>query len=649
MHSHIYHTANRALQHPGLSDLCVTSVRSKIGVDRVDQAESGDTNDLSRDADVACQPQPPPPAPLPSPCHFLADVAVMQTPPMTTRTTKTSSSATSSSHADSTDDSHDTHGIHYEDTPRTGGVLPDAAQSVGGVSAMTDSSKNYVPIVELTLDPIPEPGVASGSFGTGTTRKSNPTLTDEERREAARRSPQPQVAQSIGTPYSSHADHADSECDSHDTHGIHYEDTPRIGGVLPDAAKSVGGVSAMTDSSKNYVPIVELTLDPIPEPGVASGSFVTGTTRESNLTLTDDERRGATRKSLEAGLKEASDNNHETASIYFSTGRQQLGENGWAMDEETMLKLCSEDAHSSYINEDLEDMKRLIEDVLSRDLSVEQKFRCYEVKMLSDRAAGFFDETLNLGLEIRRQLGLYTPPNKPASTVAILANYIKTNRALGNRSAQELANLPALTDEKIVMGQRILEILLTCSYSCQITMFPLLVFLMVNTTLEHGINASSCDAFVTFGIICVFGKPSRAREFGEAAELIFAKPECARMKSRSTYGVQGFIYHSTALLKDTLDPLLEGFEIGMKSRDYESASLCLGFRVANSFYAGLPLRDADQMIALHIASEHADLHTELFLHTYLTAVRTLRGDERDEDVRGFKEIVELASANFKNV
>ena len=159
----------------------MTSVRSKIGVDRVDQAESGDTNDLSRDADVACQPQPPPPAPLPSPCHFLADVAVMQTPPMTTRTTKTSSSATSSSHADSTDDSHDTHGIHYEDTPRIGGVLPDAAKSVGGVSAMTDSSKNYVPIVELTLDPIPEPGVASGSFVTGTTRESNLTLTDDER------------------------------------------------------------------------------------------------------------------------------------------------------------------------------------------------------------------------------------------------------------------------------------------------------------------------------------------------------------------------------------------------------------------------------------------------------------------------------------
>ena len=559
-----------------------------------------------------------------------------------------SSSATESdsSHADATDRQYECkHEMHDEDTLRPGGILPDVAKrTTGDVSATTDSSKDYVPVVELTLeDPIPEPSAVSASFGIGTTRKSGGTLTDGELLEAARRIPQPQDAQSTGTL-------THREYDSYDTYGIHYEDAPRHGGVLPDATKSVGGVSAITDSSKDYVPIVELTLDPIPEPSVASITSGTGSARKLSGTLTDEGRIEAARKSLEAGLKAARDANYEAASVHFSTGRQQLGDNGWSIDEETMLKLSSENALASYLNGDLEDMKILTDDVLSRDLSVEQKFRCYEVKLLSGRAAGFIVETLNLGLEIRRQLGLYTPPNKPVSTIAILANFIKTNRALGKRSAQELANLPALTDEKVAMGQRILELLLTCSYSCQMTMFPLLVFLMVNATLEHGINASSCDAFVSFGIILngVFGKPSRARELGRAAELISAKPECARMKSRITVGVQGFINPSTSLLKDTIDPLLKGFEIGMKLRDYQSASLCLGIFVANSFYAGLPLRDSDQMIALHIASEHADLHTELFVHSYLLAVRTLRGDERDEDERGFKEIVELANAKFRN-
>ena len=38
---------------------------------------------------------------------------------------------------DESDDSHDTLGIHYEDEPQTGGVLPDATKSVGSISAIT--------------------------------------------------------------------------------------------------------------------------------------------------------------------------------------------------------------------------------------------------------------------------------------------------------------------------------------------------------------------------------------------------------------------------------------------------------------------------------------------------------------------------------
>ena len=35
--------------------------------------------------------------------------------------------------ADESDDSHDTLVIHYEDEPRTGGVLPDATKSIGSI------------------------------------------------------------------------------------------------------------------------------------------------------------------------------------------------------------------------------------------------------------------------------------------------------------------------------------------------------------------------------------------------------------------------------------------------------------------------------------------------------------------------------------
>ena len=74
---------------------------------------------------------------------------------------------------------------------------------------------------------------------------------------------------------------------------------------------------------------------------------------------------------------------------------------------------------------------------------------------------------------------------------------------------------------------------------------------------------------------------------GKAAELIFAKH--TRMKSRSTYGCQGFIYHWNSPLRETLTPLFDGYVAGLEIGDTESSAQCLGFHVAHTFYAGLPL------------------------------------------------------------
>jgi len=51
---------------------------------------------------------------------------------------------------DESDDSHDTLGIHYEDEPQTGGVLPDATKSVGSISAIT-SPLHYIPTPQIIV------------------------------------------------------------------------------------------------------------------------------------------------------------------------------------------------------------------------------------------------------------------------------------------------------------------------------------------------------------------------------------------------------------------------------------------------------------------------------------------------------------------
>ena len=107
------------------------------------------------------------------------------------------------------------------------------------------------------------------------------------------------------------------------------------------------------------------------------------------------------KNNLKAGLKASETAAFDTAAMYFSVGRKLLleGGGGWETDRrDTMLQLCSEGAHASFMNEDFDTMKELITEVLSKDyLSIREKFRVYEVKLLYDQSQGNHDEALTVG------------------------------------------------------------------------------------------------------------------------------------------------------------------------------------------------------------------------------------------------------------
>ena len=161
--------------------------------------------------------------------------------------------------------------------------------------------------------------------------------------------------------------------------------------------------------------------------------------------FTGESRKILARRSLEAGLDASKNLAFDFAVDHFIAGRKLLGLNGWSIEPKTMLDLTSEGANASFRANDLEKMDELINDVLGRELSIEEKFRVYETKMLAEQAAGNYGESVSLGLDVRRQLGLFAPPNKPVSKISFLAMYLRTKHALGKRTSEEIASLPILT------------------------------------------------------------------------------------------------------------------------------------------------------------------------------------------------------------
>lgn len=160
-------------------------------------------------------------------------------------------------------------------------------------------------------------------------------------------------------------------------------------------------------------------------------------------------------------IPQASENaSFDSAAVYFKAGREVLS-NDWNIDPRTMLKLSNGGANACFISGDLVTMCELIAEVISQDIPIEDKFNVTEVKIQAAHVAKEFKEGIDIALDFRQQLGLPIIKNKPPSKLVIIKEFINTSRAIGNKTAEDIASLPTLIDDHVIMGQRMLELLST--------------------------------------------------------------------------------------------------------------------------------------------------------------------------------------------
>ena len=72
----------------------------------------------------------------------------------------------------------------------------------------------------------------------------------------------------------------------------------------------------------------------------------------------------------------------DTAVEFFAAGR-----NGWDVDFKLMLRLASEEAKVCFIKGDYDTMNVHINEIMSKDIPITDKFKAYETKILYQQEA----------------------------------------------------------------------------------------------------------------------------------------------------------------------------------------------------------------------------------------------------------------------
>jgi predicted ATPase len=345
--------------------------------------------------------------------------------------------------------------------------------------------------------------------------------------------------------------------------------------------------------------------------------------------ITDEERDELARMNLKAGTKASENAAFDTAKVYFKAGRDALGSRGWEGDYSTMLDLCSDGANACFLTGDFDTMTALIDKVLSKDIDTKEKYRVSDIKVKSLLTVGKVNEAIYTALDFRRQLGLPTPQKKPASKFTIAREYIRVNKLLKNKTAEDIANLPGLDDERYGMGQRMNEHLATSVYLVNPTMYPLIVFQLVTTSLKHGLSPTSSPAFARLGMLLCgpFGKPHVGREMAKAAELILEKPGMRSSASNAIFLTQNFCYHWISPLQDTIAPLLKGYQVGLEIGDNEKACYCLVGRSYSLYFIGRSLDSIQHELeaTIEVMTQIKQDENKLKIVILLATLKKLRG------------------------
>jgi GAF domain-containing protein len=205
-------------------------------------------------------------------------------------------------------------------------------------------------------------------------------------------------------------------------------------------------------------------------------------------------------------------------------------------------------------------------------------------------------------------------PKKP-NQLHILWGLIKTKSILVGKTPTSLLDLPIMTDANKISAMKILALITPAVYSTIPTLLPLLILQQVNLSVKYGNTVISAYTYASYGVVlcAVVGDVKTGYEFGQLALKMVSKSNIQEIKARTLLAINGFIKHRKEHLNQIFKPLLEAYQIGLETGEWDSAAICLTFCCGTYLMLGKDLKSLDREIVGYINQV-----TQLQQLTYLT-------------------------------
>ncbi|MBW4528660.1 MAG: PAS domain S-box protein [Phormidium tanganyikae FI6-MK23] len=310
------------------------------------------------------------------------------------------------------------------------------------------------------------------------------------------------------------------------------------------------------------------------------------------------ERTEIARLNLRAGQKAKAATAYDAAFKYFTTGFHLLNSESWQSEYDLTLALYSEAAEAAYLQGCFDEMEQLVEVVLARAKTVVDKVQAYDSRIQGYLSQGNLKETLKTGLEALKLLGIDLIENP--SRADIQRELESTATLLAEREIEDLINLPEIAAPEPLAAMSILASMRSAAFITLPALFMLITCKAVNLSINYGNAVWSSVFYAGYGfVLCgVVQDIELGYKFGQLA-LGLAERLNARGNARTLMFSNVHIMHWKVHLSNTIPMLVDAYQNGVKTGDFETAGYTAYYVCYYSFFAGEELTQLEQKTAVY--------------------------------------------------
>src|SRR5207302_164398 len=202
---------------------------------------------------------------------------------------------------------------------------------------------------------------------------------------------------------------------------------------------------------------------------------------------------------LRAGRKAKASTAYASACRYLAAGMDLLGGPAWERHDGLAFDLWLERAECEYLTGQFATTAGLIAELLERAASNIDQAAAYRLKILLHIMRAEYRQAVDSGLECLRLFGIAMPAHPTHEEMQV--EYEKIWQNLGEHSVESLIDLPLMTDREQRAIMQVLTELVTPAYFTDNNLFYVLVYHMVNTSLQYGTTDASTHAYAWLAVV----------------------------------------------------------------------------------------------------------------------------------------------------